>query len=233
MTTSNSFAGRLKTGTLPYVELPENPRKSMDRYFVEYVGEWIRRRVTKSVLCLKQDIMTVSDMLCVNGVHLVCCAGVGYDGMPATIDFGYGWKFSGMSESAFSPSIARLDIEYYRDMPSVLSVGLYPGLTLTEAAGVTTLAYNGAPLRTWSDTLPLLAGLEYTFTVVQPTLTTANLWAITRYNNSTVESFAGSVDTMTGEDGAPIKTELYWDYVAPMLTLKWWGLAWMQFDLTP
>lgn len=247
MSTTNSFAGKLYTGSLPYVEQPENPRLTYDRSYREYVGEMIRKRVTKAVLCLKKDINTVLALLGTDGVHLVCSAGADYTGAPATIDFGYGWKFSGASESAYSPSMARLDIEYYRDIPAALSVGMFPGLSIVETDGTCTLKYGTDTLQTWSGLAPISAGLDFTFVVTKRTAGDSLLFdaaASILFDGQRVETVVASqadftTDPYTGDElvaGDPVlygrlRKELYWEYVGASLRLMWWGKVWKEWTV--
>lgn len=241
---ANSFAGSLWTNELPYVDQPDNPRVLHDRTYKEYVGEYIRKRVIRSVACLKKDINTVVGLLGTDGVHLVCTAGAEYSGAPATIDFGYGWRLNGFTTpQSISPSMVRIDFEYYRDLPVALSMGLFPGLSIVETAGAVSLKYLTDTLQSWSGVAPISAGLDFEFIVTKRQASATSLLfdatASILFDSERVETVTATqedftVDPVTGAEavaGDPVlfgrlRKELYWKYAAPELKLMWWGKVW-------
>ncbi len=248
---TNSFAGKLFTGSLPWTEIPENPKVAHDRNYREYVGDIIRKRVTKGVLCLKKDVLQVIAALATDHVHLVVSAGTDYQGAPQTVDFGYGWKFMGVNESSHSPSFARLDFEYSRELPAALSMGLFPGLSIVETEGSASLVYSGFTLLQYTDTPPIADGLDFSFYVTKRTegagdtaLTYFDAAAVLLFNGHAVETVTSNQadftkDPLTGQDivaGSPtlfnrLRKEIYWEYDAPTLNLMWWGKVWKTINL--
>lgn len=248
---ANSFAGKLFTGADPWVDVTENPQMSEDRSQREYVGDMIRRRMTKSVQCLKKDADYVRGRLGVDRTHLVLSAGANYDGTPATIDFGYGWRYEGLSSRSLSPSFIQLNFEFSRTLPMALCSGALTGLLFVENESSLQLKYNGVTLKEWAAEGPISAGLDFQGIVTRTAagdattpLTYFSAAGVLLFDNQRIEAltvthtdFTSDPITEAAVEGSEpslfnrLRKEVWWerDDEAHTITLMWWGKAWLVY----
>lgn len=135
-------------GTPAYKEI-RSPEVSYEPSLTA-VGVNVRKKLTRTIVCPSKDVQAVLQSLSVNNAAISTTA-IGSDGATSSVSFGGGWTLKLVGSGSRGNAMTEMKLQYEKEVTSAFEFNLPTGLTITDANGKTTVAYNTHTLEVWDS----------------------------------------------------------------------------------
>ncbi|OQY26091.1 MAG: hypothetical protein B6244_14325 [Candidatus Cloacimonetes bacterium 4572_55] len=199
----------VKTPIVSYT--PQEIRAGLDIYF--------RKQLNRELICFSQNAENLLQQLTTYNAELTVPVISDANGTLTNKAFGGGWNLTYAETNEYKKAFSKIYLRYEKQVTAAFEFNLPPGLTITNASGVCTIAYDGTTLETIdSETgtttsglqtkitggmsekkLPMFFGISEQLDPASVALTTrsSNQWEITHYEIDIV--FALTIDGVVFE----------------------------------